>query len=252
MDVDTAWNIIDTYRIRDLGSPGVDFIRKDNEIFLDLNVIYPNLTQEKFQEIFNSIIIEEESRHEIYDIIKPGLSLEYLTASYLYNGSGARELSGCLKTILLRTLHDSILEIKSTVYRHYNVEPFLSKIDQKFFYDSSIFKTYPVGYVGKHSSADLLTSTDEDINTLKDICRIVYLEWDKFSPDSSMVKMLDLLDIVRKEIDNSAIDTILNFERNVAATNRIYADDDRDTINAYLLHNILHTEPNELRRLLLR
>lgn len=252
IDIDTAWNIVDSYRIRDLGSPGVDFIRMGDEVFPDTNVIYPNLTQEKFQEIFNSINIEEEPRHEIYNTIKSGLSLEYLIASYLYNGSFSHELSGCLKTILLRTLQDSILEIKSTAYRHHNVEPFQTKIDQKFFYDSSVFKMYPVGYVGKNSSADLLTSSDEDINTLKNICKTVYLEWDKFSPESSMVKMLDLIDIVRKDIDNSAIDTILNFEKNIATTNRIYADDDRGTINSYLLHNVLHTEPSELRRLLLR
>lgn len=244
IDSETAWSIVDSYLKKDL--------REVGKVFLNNARIYPTLNQETFTEIFSSISVGEEPRREVYDNIVPKLSLEYLTASYLYNGSFEEELSACVKKILVRALQDNVLEVKAVAYRHFDREPFLSKIDEEFLSNSSVFKAYPVGFIGEASSVDLIHSSDEDIDTLKNLCKTVYLEWDKFSAESPVIELLNMIDIVRGDINKQNLDYILNFEKNSAASNRIYADDDRDTINIYLLHHILNTDPSGLRKLLLR
>jgi hypothetical protein len=188
-----------------------------------------------------------------YAEIKQHLSLEYLIASYLVNGSSIAELNYALKNIVMRGLQEWILEVKECVYKNAHKTSFTISYDIELFKNSSLFTSPTIGRVGSTSNIDIFGATQEDIDKFIAVSQAIQRDWEGFKDDAPVSAVHTLFEYVRKPtLTSTDIDYLINLEKFGKSNNRIYATADQEKINLYLLDYILNYENNPIQALLLK
>jgi hypothetical protein len=242
---DTAWFIVDSYLTK----------MKKNQAWRSYNLftgpnLYKEVNEVDFKKIFNGINVNQSD--SLLLTLKEQISLEFLIASYKHDGSNLSPLIVCLEKILTRTLQEILLEVKHTVYKNQHKSNFNITFDEEFFSNSTLYKSESLGNVGSLSNIDLINSSAEDIKKFKDIAKQIYINWDKFSENSPVIKKLELLDLIRNGLTKEEVDKILQMEKEDTSNNRIYPCSDEESINIYLLDHVLNQNSEQLKSYQLR
>jgi hypothetical protein len=117
---------------------------------------------------------------------RSGIGIEYLLATYLYNGQLKTELKNSLKTILTKHFDEILLECKTMFLSHYTNEKFAKQIGlekrysfgnldissdkskvAEFFLSGRLYKTKEITKSSAKSNFRFECMTTEDIETLK-------------------------------------------------------------------------------------
>lgn len=246
MDANTAWFVVDSY----IEKTKKNQSWKENHSSLQIEELYRDVKETDFKKIFSGLVVDKVD--PIYYTIKDQIGLEFLVASYKYDGSNLPQLITSLEKILTRTIQEMLLEIKYTVYKNRHKPNFNISFDEEFFGNSTLYKSEMLGKVGQTSNIDIINSSAEDVEKFKDIAKQIYKNWDKFSDNSPIIKKLEFLDLLRDGLTKEEVDKVLQMEKEDGSNNRIYPSSDEELINIYLLDRVLNQNSEELKAYQLR
>jgi hypothetical protein len=207
------------------------------------SAIFTLLTEEQFVTDFNAA--------ESYDLNATELSLsfEILLASYLINGSYKENLKSSIVNILKRTLAELAIEVKYSYVKNLKNSNYpVIEEAESFFTNSSIYTELNMGRVSsQHNTTDLSNATDVDIAKFKSVATKIMLDWELFKPESAVFYIYNFIDFIRKpELTDANLTEIIDFERNVLGTTRIFSSSDEEKINIYFLRHVLSSSASEL------
>jgi hypothetical protein len=245
MDASTAWFVVDSYLKKTKKNQSWRNNHSSSQVEL-----YKDVSETEFKKVFGGLNINKVDA--VYTTIREQISLEFLIASYKYDGSNLPQLIVSLEKILKRTLQEILLEIKHTVYKNQHKPNFNISFDETFFGNSTLYKSELLGKVGEASNVDIINSSEEDIKKFKDIAKQVYMNWDKFSENSPIIKKLDLLDLLRGGLTKEEVDKVLQMEKEDTSNSRVYPSSDEEHINIYLLDHVLNQNSEQLKSYQLR
>jgi hypothetical protein len=245
MDANTAWFIVDSYLKKTKKNQSWRGNHSSSQVEL-----YKDVTETEFKKVFGGLGVDKVDA--VFSTIKEKISLEFLIASYKHDGSNLPQLTISLEKILTRTLQEILLEIKHTVYKNQHKPNFNISFDETFFGNSTLYKSELLGKVGGASNVDIINSSAEDVKKFKDIAKQVYMNWDKFSENSPIIKKLDLLDLLRTGLTKEEVDKVLQMEKEDTSNSRIYPSSDEEFINIYLLDYVLNQNSEQLNSYQLR
>jgi hypothetical protein len=245
IDANTAWFVVDSYLKKTKKHQSWRSNHSSSQV-----EIYKDVNETDFKKIFNGLVVDKIDA--VYSTIKEQISLEFLIASYKYDGSNLTPLTSSLEKLLTRTLQEILLEVKHTVYKNQYKPNFNISFDETFFSSSTLYKSELLGKVGSASNVDIINSSAEDVKKFKDIAKQVYLNWDKFSENSPIINKLDLFDLLRAGLTKQEVDKVLQMEKEDTSNVRIYSSYDEELINIYLLDYILNQNSEQLKSYQLR
>ena len=99
-------------------------------------------TKDNFEVIFNSINLNEEKVSSFYNEIKEFISIEYLLASYLYNGQNKNTFKNILGKMINRMLEDAMKEIVLILFDIVMVKKIQDKIGLKRYNSENIMEIF--------------------------------------------------------------------------------------------------------------
>lgn len=213
--------------------------------------------------LFDSSYIEVDDAIQLPEEIKTKVGVEYMLASYLYDGKSYKhELKAALKTLITKDLQKYLYELKEiflvhmmtkrftdrlSLQKQYNFSNFEDMLEEdskfvKVFMDKDIW-TYP--YMSTPTSSmdriNLEAITEEDVKVLKEFTVIAGECWDEESVYNfvkSDISKLDFLGIYKNFNDEllfKIIDTESKFEHAAGSFFSI----DLNTVNHYLITALL-------------
>jgi len=75
----------------------------------------------------------------------------------------------------------------------------------------------------------------------------VLLNWEQFTPQSSIFTLLGFIDVIRQpSLSDADLETLINYEKTSLGTTRFYSSADEETINIYFLDYVLNTQAEDL------
>lgn len=245
IDSSSAWKLIKLYIDKEQSYQSW----RMNTASMTVN-LFSEVTQSQFETVFSATPTTDLG--ETYNRIKRGLSLEYLIASFLTNGSSQTEVGISLKNILHRSLQEFLLEVKYNVYKNQYKSSFNYDIDLDFFGNSTLYTSHMLGAVGSQSHTDIVGASDTDLTKLINIASQINLDWEGFNPDSPVCARTNLFQYIRRDLNSEDINYLINLEKVSKSNNRIYSTADEEKINIYLLDFILNSDQSEVQKFLLK
>lgn len=211
--------------------------------------MFNNLTKDIFEKEFfknENDFLEESFLHEI----KSQISFEILLADYIENETSKKELMLAIKKVLNRCLTELVIEIKHAYVRNKNRRNFPIKDNSNFFSNSTLYRGLELGHVkSMYSNVTIERASKEDIEKFKYMSNKILSEWDQFSNNADVMKLIDFIDLVRKnELTDEDLSDIINFEKNAKGINRIYSSADEEKVNIYFLDHVLNSKKGDLKR----
>jgi Trp operon repressor len=189
--------------------------------------------------------------------VKQKSSVEYLLASYFYNGSFKTELKPVIRLMMTRNAEEHLKEawrvIQANIMRTsvqqqigtavYTIDNVLDMIDDPAL--QALKKTNAwraaAGVGSPRELLDLTTFTAEEIATIKE--QVVWLKYfilgfDESSPIHQRVRLY--IDILHKSgLSDDDLNQVLNFENIASDDDRFWSFKDREHINVYLIEYVL-------------
>jgi len=248
IDEESAWQIVNCYVEKEKSYLSW---RKISTNSINSKIL-SKVNKRNFLNKFKSV--ETHLNSKVYKTIKRNLSFEILLSSFLNDNTADNNyFKNILKNIFHRSMQEVVLEIKHTVYRNLKKPDFMKLIGNvNFFKKSTLFKSEILGQVGSQSQIDIINASEDDINKFKIIAKNILCKWEQFDENSDIVKRIDLIDYVRKDLTLEDIKKILELEKNGKSNARIYSSDDEEKINIYFLDYLLNCKKTELKHFKLR
>jgi hypothetical protein len=235
---DSAWLILSLYIEKE------KLMKGSREAYTSTTAeIFTLLTEEQFANDFTAA--------QSYDLagISSGVSFEILLANYISNNTYKEELKTSIVNILKRSLAELAIEVKYSYVKNLK-NPNYPVIEEaeSFFTNSSIYTELNMGRVSsQHNTTDLSNATDVDIAKFKSVATKIMLDWELFKPESAVFYIYNFIDFIRKpELTDANLTEIIDFERNVLGTTRIFSSSDEEKINIYFLRHVLSSSASEL------
>jgi hypothetical protein len=204
--------------------------------------IFSELTQEQFSTDFLSA--------QGYDLENIShLSFELLMANFFANGTYKEELKSSIKTIMLRAVTEIAIEIKYAFVKNFNKSNFpVIANDVNFFNNSTIYTDTALGRVSTQSNiVNILSASDSDIVKFKNIATQLMLDWDQFQAQSSVITLIDYVDVVRQgTMSDADLLSVIEFEKSSVGNARVFSSSDEEKVNIYFLDHVLSTSVESL------
>ena len=214
----------------------------------------------EFIEVFNSVTVDATECSDLLNTYIEEVSIEYLLASYAYNGSQKEMLKKSLLKIAGRTIEEQTKEILYAVYKN---------ILRKSFQDSVGTPAYTIDNVGNvltdpmfaslikannwrattatpetpRPPFDLSTFSDEEIANLKTSIRAVIASFypAEMAEHYYEHNRLYYIDYLRHNtLSDADFETIINFDVQTAGDEqRFFSAKDNDTVNVFFTDYVL-------------
>jgi hypothetical protein len=230
-------------------------------VFTKSHHIY-NISFNEFSEKYNNLVQYKFNTHEFLSFV----SVEYLLASYLYDGSYKKELKNSLVPLIKKDLIKYLYEIKEIFFVHILTERFTEKLNltKKYtfenFYDiitdnSEYAKLFtceriwqePFMYTSFNNKITFSNITKDDIELFKKFNNIAGNSWNEenvYTYVKSDINKLDFLPCFTSFTDKlleKIIETEATFDHSAGSFFSI----DLGTVNHYLIQSILENRHNK-------
>lgn len=211
---------------------------------------------EVFTSIFNEAIIDETQTAAFLINIQPQRSVEYLLASYVYNGSFKEELKNRIYLMINRHVEELLdggwRSIQQNILRKhvqerfntisYNIDNVTDMLNDPIFATLKNMNAWRAALGGVNSPRvplDLSVLSDEEISTVISQLKMTLLGDDTIS-HPTIVRALYYIDILRNnQITDQELENIIAFELNPPDDGRFWSLKDEETINIFLADYIL-------------
>lgn len=253
IDADSAYRIIDAAFSRHILLGGRDILYAESK-WLDSKP-----TKAEFVAAFNSTTVDVAAA-SLLTKIKTKASVEYLLASYFYNGSYKDNLKPIVRLMMTRNAEEELKEtwrsLQTNILRpsvqqaigtqSYTIDNVTDMVNDPAL--AALKKTNAWraanGVASPREPLDLTTFTDAEITKLKE--QVVWLRYFVFGFDDSspMHQRIRLyIDLLKKpQLTDADLDAVLNFEHVSQDDDRFWSLKDRDHINIFLIEHILEAK----------
>ena len=235
ISADAAWLVIDSY------------IQKQTALH-NWRTVSTSSNEKPFSELTKTQFVEDFNNASSSGSVN-NISMELLLANYMYNQTKKTELKESLHKILERSLKEIAIEVKHSYIKNKNKLLFpTSAKDEKFFTDSTLYKDVSIGQVSSlANTVDIINASEEDITQFKTIAKLLFQDWDQFKATSTIIKFLDLIDVVRKNtLTDADLNKVIQFEKTSQGTVRIFSSADEEKINVYFLDYVMNANAGDL------
>jgi hypothetical protein len=192
------------------------------------------------------------------------VSVEYLLASYVHNGSMKKELKENIRRLLRKDIEKYIYELKEIFVIHFTTRTFKERLGLEKEYDiqnmqdivndkskfAELFMSNRLFFV---SGMDLPSSkmnknfrfeqiTGEDVNNFKEFTVLSGTTWGEeavYQFIKSDINKLDFIDIINGEFTDKRLEDLLNAESTYEHAAGSFFSIDLETVNNYLVEYIL-------------
>jgi len=219
----------------------------------------------QFEDIFNSVVFDKKDAAAFITSIKPHVSIEYLFASYMYNGSCKEELKTRIKPLLFKDLEKYLYELKeillvhvlhpqlqeklktSETYTFSNVNEIINDTSPlvQVFFKPEIWTKKGLSTPTSSGSINFAGFTAEDIELVREYGTIVGTVWDEekfYSFIKSDIMKLDFIPLLQPaKLSDKALTTIIKFETTKEHAAGSYSSIDSGTVNNYLVDHVIYS-----------
>lgn len=214
-------------------------------------------SKDEFVMAFNSVSVDSSKAWEFMKNNKFKISIEYLLASYLYNGTFEEELRSSFRNILKRHVEELVTEIKHNIYSNimrenfqrlagtgsYNLgnlsafinDPALGLLSKSNFWNSPV-----VSQSSSKAGIDFTKITGEELTALEALFKKIHTEADKFSTEAGILKRIGYIQYLRSpSLSKAHLDAVLENEKNSTDSFRFFSSADSEKINRYFIDYVL-------------
>lgn len=210
-----------------------------------------------FTTIFNGTENDREISLEFLNSIVSTLSVEYLLASYLYDGSYKDALKS--RTLILTNTNTQqlLFETKSLLSSYIGRRPFQQLLGiadlsitsfeslhdhprLSHWFDQNIWVIEGIGTHHEHSKINFQAINAETVQKFKDDLLLINNQWEHVDVTSDSFRRLDFIDsVINNTFTDEEFDAAIDFELNGNTGCTIFRDQDKDRINFYLIDYLI-------------
>lgn len=226
-------------------------------LLMNNQVLEAQPTFDEFNSVFSSTIVDTNKVLVFTNKIKSTISVEYLLASYYYNGSCKNELKKTIRSMINRNAEEHLKEAWRVIQANILSEDLQNKLGTKKYTIDNIIEMIDdpslsalkrtnawraAGGIGMaREQMDITDFTDEEIETIKQ-----QLKWFNYFISGINVtiplyqRVETYIDKVRKlELSDEDLIEILDIEYAYEDDDRFWSLRDRENINIYLIEYLL-------------
>lgn len=273
-------DIICTYYKYILLNPDMDAVRSlvKSTIFR-MNTIYHGRFSSSTGENGSGDIVNANEFDEAWKNAKPNmadrvsfmrdhtssLSVEFLLASYLHDGSHKEELKSVLKPLISKDLEKFMIEMKEIFFYHVMNSDFSSAIGLDQQYDisnidelsedtSKFALLFTTDRIWNSKFASIPSSghninfselTDEDISSLKEFAKIAYSHWsDVQVTDNAEIVKFKYIPALVGDFTDEELEDVIKIEASHATVTGSFFSNDHESVNHYFIQTLLNNKEN--------
>jgi hypothetical protein len=246
------------------------FSSNSGEIYATRN-INPNLIEQELSKV--KTYKTAYRRKLMIDPYKDSIGVEYLLATYLYNGKMKDPLKKSIAVLLKKSFDDVLLEYKSLFLSFFTNEPFADKLQLKkkysfhdlnitaedgrvaeFFLSGRLYKTKEITKASANSNFQFKLMTKEDFETLNMFTAALgsYYTYNESIIDfndglSPMIRdgyKWQFLPAVASEFTDELLNKLIDVEASIDYPVGIFYGYNLETVNGFLVQHILKLYKN--------
>lgn len=206
---------------------------------------------EDFSTVFNSITIDDSRCATFLSQLENYRSVEYLLASYLYNGSHKNELRYRVYQMILRAAEENLKEawnsIRTNILRkqvqerfgtkEYNIDNVLDILTDPIFADLRSTNEWRAAFGGvnpERTPLNLIAYTDEQVaNIIVQIKQAFLLTDDTDQP--SIQRVIFYIGLIRNaSLSDEELESLLDYEMDMKDDCRFWSMKDEENVNIFL------------------
>lgn len=216
-----------------------------------------NIDLDLFATIFNNTENNREVSLEFLDSIISTISVEYLLASYLYDGSYKNPLMA--RTLILTNTNTQqlLFETKSLLSAYIGRKPFqqllgITDLSINSFeslqnhprishwFDQNIWVIEGIGTHHEHSKINFQAIDSATVQKFKDDLLLINSQWEHVDVESDSFRRLDFIEsVINNTFTDEEFAAAIDFEINGNTGCTIFRDQDKDRINFYLIDYLI-------------
>lgn len=224
-----------------------------------------NLSTEKLKSIYERV--PHPSRAKKRGFIQrysKYFSIEYLLASYIYNGSMKNELKNNIRKLLRKDIEKYIYELKEIFIVHFTTRTFKERLElekdysilnaheivkdnskyAELFMSNRLFNTPGMDVPSSRNNKNFKFEnvTEQDIINFKDFTVISGTTWGEeavYQFIKSDINKLDFIDIITGEFTDKRLEDLLTVEMSYYHAAGSFFSIDLETVNNYLIEYVL-------------
>jgi len=222
----------------------------------------------EFKNIFQAATVNTAEATAFVASIKPHVSVEYLFASYMYDGSNKEEFKASITPLISKDLEKYLYELKEIVLVHillpqlqeqlstsqtYTFENLNEIVNDtsplvSVFFKPEIWNTQGLVTPTSAGSINFANVTAEDIENIRQYAIIVGSLWEEEKPYSfikSDIMKLDFIPFLQDDVlSDASLDAIIGFELVKEHSAGSYNSISIGTVNHYLVDHIIFSYTN--------
>jgi len=222
----------------------------------------------EFTTIFDAVLPLNAAAISFISSVKPQLSVEYLFASYMFDGSNKEEFKASIKPLISKDLEKYLYELKEIVLVHIlnprlqeqlsasqtytfdNLDEIVNDTSPliSVFFKPEIWNKQGLVMPTSSGSVNFKGITAEDIENIRQYATIVGSLWEEEKPYTfikSDIMKLDFIPFLQSDtISDTSLDAIINFELTKEHTAGSYNSISIGTVNHYLVDHIIFSYNN--------
>ena len=253
INAEAAHEVVNLYYIKDkiYGlSPHVE-VRRNYQI----DSSEYNIDKQKFAEIYDGVVLDRKNYTAFVESVTDSLSLEYLLASYLYDGSFKNPLKNRVFAITNTNTQQFLFETKSYLTSNIgrkafqtllgitgdnSLESVMNHTRISHWFDSSIWTIDGIGDFHEKSKINFQAIDATTLQKFKDDMVLIHSEWEHIDPNCDSFKRIDFIQtVIDGEFSDEEFDQAIDFELNGNTGCTLLRNHEKDRVNFYLLDYII-------------
>ena len=222
----------------------------------------------RIQEFFEDAGFDSDDAAVFLDTVEDSLGIEYLFASYLYNGSHKENLKKRMKPLLTKDLEKYLYELKEILLVHtlnpnlqsqlsmnktYTFDNLNEIIDEtaplvRVFFDPRLWTRPGLQTESSRGTIRWMNFTADDIEKIREFGTIVGGIWEEekfYTMIKSDIMKLDFIPYLQQNVfTDEALDVIMRFELAKEHTTGSYNAISQRTVNNYLVDHVIFSYKN--------